>query len=100
MVLFCNDRISEEFRDNTLSPKNNKNDRQNELDVDIQPLRKLQTVTRVCFFKEVFPAPAELIGGTEQNIYERAERKNVVGDDEVFQIKDIGACTERSESGP
>lgn len=44
---------------------------------------------------EVVPAPA-VAGGAEQQIYERAERQDVVADQKILQVEDGAAGTEQA----
>ena len=63
-------------------------------DVESYPLGEFGTLSCVGFFQEVFPAPA-VTGRTEEHVHEAAERKQIVADDEVFQIQDRSALSER-----
>ena len=46
----------------------------------------LQTLTAICFCKEVIPAPAELITA-EESKHQRAKRQNIIGNKEVPEIQ-------------
>ena len=71
--------------------------RQNEGHIFSYKSRKLESCSRVCFFNEVFPAPP-VSCGAEQNVNSSTERKQKIGNEEVLEIHNIRACSERSYS--
>lgn len=60
--------------------------RQDEAENRLHPRAHLQTLTAICFCKEVIPAPAELITA-EESKHQRAKRQNIIGNKEVPEIQ-------------
>lgn len=64
--------------------------------VPTQSARKFEALSCVCFADEFVPAPS-ISCGAEEDIYQRAQRQQVVADNEVFQIKDYCAAAQWCE---
>ena len=60
--------------------------RQDKAENRLHPRAHLQTLTAICFCKEVIPAPAELITA-EESKHQRAKRQNIIGNKEVPEIQ-------------
>lgn len=82
-MLLSPKQIREEFGDIALYENRQNNQGQNIGYINAYPFREAQTVACICFFGKILPAPAAF-GGAEQQIDKRAERQNIVTDDEVF----------------
>ena len=66
-------------------------------DVEPYPFGEFGTLSGVGFFQEIFPAPA-VTCSTEEYVHKASQRKQVVADDEVFQVQDGRALSERCEA--
>src|SRR5699024_10773851 len=65
--------------------------------VSLCPLWQLQALSTVHFLIVIIPSPG-ILACTEQKVQKRAKRKQGVGQAEVLQILDRGACSEGLEA--
>ena len=72
---------------------------QDEAYINTRPLRELHTLAGIGFLNEALPAPA-IAAGTEQQVSQASQGKQVIGDDEILQILNRGACAQRSNCAP
>lgn len=74
-------------------------ERQTVCTVQADPFWEFQAFSGICFFDEVIPAPT-IFGCAEKQINKTAKRKQVVGNDEVFQILNGAAGTKWLNAAP
>ena len=70
--------------------------RKNIRHITTDELREFQTVSRVGFPDKVVPSPSVFVG-TEHQVYDRSQRKNVVGYEEIFQVHNVRSGAKRLE---
>ncbi len=72
---------------------------QDEAYINTRPLREFHAFAGISFLNEVLPAPA-IAAGTEQQVSQASQGKQVIGDDEVLQFLNRGACAQWSNCAP
>ena len=72
---------------------------QDEAYINTRPLRELHALTGVGFLNEALPAPA-VAAGTEQQVSQASQGKQVIGDDEILQILNRTTRAQRLEAAP
>ena len=61
--------------------------------------RELHAFSLICLLEEILKSPS-IPAGTEHQVNEASERKQVVADDEILEIQHVAALSERHEATP
>ncbi len=87
----------EKHSDVTLNKDINNNNRNDVFCIEMDFPREAHPSTRVSLFNEILPSPA-VFGATEENIYKRTERKDILTDKEILKVQNRAGSTKRMNS--
>ena len=83
-----------EYALNLAGTNYDKDKRKNVFCIYSEPIAHLESLTQVCLCFEVIPAPTVSARGTEQNVYEGSDRKNIVTDNKILKIENVAGSAQ------